>query len=363
MALPTLAGALLFLFADLKSLRTQKDTHLKEAMLERQNYYTRKRLCEMYTDCVCFIVDGMDQNKLSVPCLPRYPKALERARCLKLSLQGVKMVCGDTSKFAFLNSNRFQRNANDPMNAIVPCIAKLFARCDAQGVPRPERAYFQFDNCPTQNKSKAMYGLMAALVGLGVFDEVHVNFLIVGHTHEDIDQMFSVVSKHLKKRVLWTPGEMFHCMSELFSPPDGKGDDKVGGKQDVLDAAVFQHEHVDYVSWISQVLPQFTGVTNPHVLRFKRDVDTGDVLLSTKNLSSDKTWEEDGILLTKDALVVLANTTPAAVPLAPLSGKKIMAMLRKCDDDGLLPPGVLEEWDSFFQVESELTAEACSECT
>ena len=43
-----------------------------------------------------------------------------------------------------------------------------------------------------------MFAFCAALVGLGYFAEVYLSFLLVGHTHEDIDQRFSVISTTLK---------------------------------------------------------------------------------------------------------------------------------------------------------------------
>jgi hypothetical protein len=38
-----------------------------------------------------------------------------------------------------------------------------------------------------ENKNIYMFALCVALVGLGYFQEVQLCFLIVGHTHEDID--------------------------------------------------------------------------------------------------------------------------------------------------------------------------------
>jgi hypothetical protein len=45
----------------------------------------------------------------------------------------------------------------------------------------------QVDNCGRENKNKYLLGLCATLVGLGYFEEVRVGFLLVGHTHFDID--------------------------------------------------------------------------------------------------------------------------------------------------------------------------------
>ena len=54
------------------------------------------------------------------------------------------------------------------------------------------------DNC-SENKNKIVFGFLSDLVSKGVFSEVYVGFLMVGHTHEDIDQFFSVISTWLKK--------------------------------------------------------------------------------------------------------------------------------------------------------------------
>ena len=43
-----------------------------------------------------------------------------------------------------------------------------------------------------------MFAYASALVELGYFDAIDMNFLIVGHTHSSIDQYFSVLSKAIK---------------------------------------------------------------------------------------------------------------------------------------------------------------------
>ena len=40
------------------------------------------------------------------------------------------------------------------------------------------------------------------------FSAIHLSFLIVGHTHEDIDQVFSGISAHLKKNSAYTLGDL-----------------------------------------------------------------------------------------------------------------------------------------------------------
>ena len=54
------------------------------------------------------------------------------------------------------------------------------------------------DNCARENKNRYVFGYLGLLVQRKVFKEVILSFLPVGHTHEDIDQMFSKFSAYLK---------------------------------------------------------------------------------------------------------------------------------------------------------------------
>ena len=47
-------------------------------------------------------------------------------------------------------------------------------------------------------KNRYIFSYLKSLIDCGVFKEIFVNFLPVGHTHCDIDQMFSRFSVHLK---------------------------------------------------------------------------------------------------------------------------------------------------------------------
>ena len=69
-----------------------------------------------------------------------------------------------------------------------------------RGGTLPPVLRIQADICGRENKNQYMFALRATLVGLGYFAEVYLSFLLVGHTHEDIDQRFSVISGTLKRQ-------------------------------------------------------------------------------------------------------------------------------------------------------------------
>ncbi|KAL3698380.1 hypothetical protein R1sor_012456 [Riccia sorocarpa] len=60
--------------------------------------------------------------------------------------------------------------------------------------PLPPVFMLQMDNPAKDNKNVHVLAFCSELVIRGVFETVEVNFLMVGHTHEDVDALFSKVS-------------------------------------------------------------------------------------------------------------------------------------------------------------------------
>jgi hypothetical protein len=61
-------------------------------------------------------------------------------------------------------------------------------------MPLPRHLTLQLDNLPNQNKNQTMIAFGSDLVARGVFETVTFFFLMVGHTHKDIDATFSKVA-------------------------------------------------------------------------------------------------------------------------------------------------------------------------
>ena len=49
-----------------------------------------------------------------------------------------------------------------------------------------------------ENKNRYLFAYLKSLVDCGIFEHIYLNFLPVGHTHCDIDQLFSRVATFLK---------------------------------------------------------------------------------------------------------------------------------------------------------------------
>lgn len=112
------------------------------------------------------------------------------------------------------------------------------------------------DNACRDNKNKYILTFAAILVDMGIFRKVKIGFLPVGHTHEDIDQLFSCISRRLKHRNALTISDLVQVLSESFTPvPIVLNIDSV----------------VDTKSWMQSVTPALHDHLKAHQFRFSRD--------------------------------------------------------------------------------------------
>ena len=77
--------------------------------------------------------------------------------------------------------------------------------------------YIQWDNTARAKKNSIVSGYLSMLVNRGVFRKVKVNFLLVGHTHDHIDQMFSTFSRQLSRYDAFTLPKLFDVICDAYT--------------------------------------------------------------------------------------------------------------------------------------------------
>ena len=82
----------------------------------------------------------------------------------------------------------------------------------------PEVLYLQLDNTCRENKNHVVFGYLNMLVELRVFQKVKVGFLVVGHTHDHIDQMFSRFSVTLRRKEVGSLPSLIECIKKSYMP-------------------------------------------------------------------------------------------------------------------------------------------------
>lgn len=117
----------------------------------------------------------------------------------------------------------------------------------------PPELFIQADNCWKENKNRWVLAFCAWMVMRGFFRQVHLSFLLQGHTHEDVDQMFAgISSKYLRSRI-WTTNALLELVPSAYPTPDTRP---------VARMLPFVH---DWKSYFDPVLVPMAGHSGPHV--------------------------------------------------------------------------------------------------
>ena len=74
--------------------------------------------------------------------------------------------------------------------------------------PLPPHLLLQLDNVASDNKNHYVFMFLSLLIALGVFITIKVGFLLVGHTHEDLDRTYRRMSSNLKSKDIYSLPEM-----------------------------------------------------------------------------------------------------------------------------------------------------------
>ncbi|KAI8517519.1 hypothetical protein Bbelb_035360 [Branchiostoma belcheri] len=82
----------------------------------------------------------------------------------------------------------------------------------------PNTLYLQLDNSVKECKNNYIIAFAAWLVHLRIFRKVKLCYLMNGHTHEDVDQMFSRFSTHLERKDAPTIPELLQQLSNAYTP-------------------------------------------------------------------------------------------------------------------------------------------------
>ena len=179
-------------------LKAMRKEHVAKQRKERDAYYIHRERAIMYPESyLSIIIDGMGQDKTN---LPIGSSKIELGKNLEQRIVGVKVH--GVKNYTFVLEKSVRGGANlmaDVLRRVLLDLEKL-----GKLPTRNPTLYVQFDNC-SENKNKTLFSFLDHLVESGVFKTVNVGFLMKGHTHDDIDQFFSVISKHLRKATTICP--------------------------------------------------------------------------------------------------------------------------------------------------------------
>ena len=214
------------------------NVHLDSAWAHRELYYSNRYRSQLLPEeCVTIMHDKMDHSKTASPVLSHKTKHLDGLTKLPISVTGIlahghgdvrhahygldiyphdvnytvgsfarllrdlEQVPKSSSRQLFAESGRHPlfkavlQGASDVCSPYLPSALEN----PAPAKPLPPILHVQMDNAVSDNKNRFVFCFWSLLVAKGIFREVYVNFMLVGHTHDDIDALFGRWSMALKK--------------------------------------------------------------------------------------------------------------------------------------------------------------------
>ena len=228
---------------------------------------------------MCLMIDGMDQKKTCLPHFAHLPKDISEDCLVQMHLVCCLSYNRMVKPFVFLT---YPNVHNDP-NLTITILHKVLHSWDGL---LSLILYLQLDNTATENKNSSVFGYLSMLVHQHVFKKVKVNFLLVGHTHDHIDQMFSTFSKKLSRHDAFTLSALSALISEAYSP-----------KLDIVHLKYvydFKRYVVGLASDNVKVFAPLHNISFNHVFLIKCVEPQKVTKLFPKQYSSSSQWEPAG---------------------------------------------------------------------
>ena len=203
------------------------DMHIVGQRAHRELYYANRFLSEKEPrKCVTIIHDKMDHSNTSSPHFSHKSKHMDSFMKLPISVMGMIAHGHGNIRYAHYGLDIFPTDSKHIVGSIAkllrdlellpkyssrelfsgssaPLFTALLAGAemctsslppqDAEEVPAkplPLVLNLQLDNATGDNKNRFVFAFCSLLTYHGVFQEVYINFLIVGHMLDDIDALF-----------------------------------------------------------------------------------------------------------------------------------------------------------------------------
>lgn len=247
------------MFLSCRFLNAKTDEERKEVEQIRQLHrdhvsYTRERndalvkvAGELPHLFLSIVIDGMDNKKAECPRVRSdalFSKDVDNAgKPLKTRLVGGHVQ--GRGFFGFWIYPYFKQGGSGCATLLHRIISKVLR---GSGGTLPRILLIHMDNTCKENKNNLVIKYLAFLVFHGVFDEVRILFLLVGHTHTIIDQRFSVITRELSARDAYTLPQLLQHVGKLAF---GLSSD-LNYQQQVKQSLDWEWLNADDLSWFFQ---------------------------------------------------------------------------------------------------------------
>jgi hypothetical protein len=193
--------------------------HLRAQYHDRLLYWSLRWASRMHMDVLVIIIDSMDKVKT---CFPKYrsgrkPAYLDGLARPRSTLSAV--LCHGWCTCVYTADEYLSHGASAFCEILCRALDQVRAISKKTGRSMPRHLVIQSDNTTAQAKNSIVSLFLAFLVAKGIFATATINFLTVGHTHEDVDRLFALILLLVLRPLSWeTPKELNELIQKALIP-------------------------------------------------------------------------------------------------------------------------------------------------
>lgn len=110
-----------------------------------------------------------------------------------------------------------EKQACKRCNHIIEPILRLINEINDNGGGLPRYLFLQLEKCWRENKNRFLMSYLECLISWNVLQTIEVGFLLIGHTHSDIDQTFSTTSRRLRTEDAITMHDLHGVFAKCYN--------------------------------------------------------------------------------------------------------------------------------------------------
>ena len=192
--------------------------HLQKQYADRACYRSarscsRLRALPCGTPSVTMIIDGMDHSKFKYPRSPAIFSSKEMASFIRPNLDMTASIVHGHAVILALSEPFVPKDSNWCADLISHSLHSISSNLDLRGA----EVIVQSDNTCREVKNNTCLRLLGSLTATHRVKRAELRNLVTGHSHEDVDQFFSVVSSHLEQsKLLETPQDFVQALQALL---------------------------------------------------------------------------------------------------------------------------------------------------
>lgn len=226
-------------------------------------------------------MDGTDQLPFGIPSFAEVFKKEGHSRIKFHELVAVIDHGPEREVIVFDSMEHLPHNPNLTIDGLQRALKHVERGRD--GV-LPDILLLQFDNCFRENKNAYISSYLANLVERGVFKEIRMSFLPVGHTHDICDQVNSRLAVACKRQDIPTREHLLELMRGSYTPaPTVVKMDSLADWKSLVNPDLTEH----FTG--RSLVYEHSGMSDPHYFSFVMDA-RGQPGVRTKMTIDDAEW-------------------------------------------------------------------------